>query len=386
MNRFVHWTPTKLLFGKGTVQEIGRETSAYGQNVLLVTGASTLKQNGLYSVIRDSLVDNGCIITDFPGVFPNPTLDLVKSGIEKSRSNGCDVICAAGGGSVIDTAKAISCGVPVKHDVWKFFTAKKKLLQALPVTVVSTVTGSGSENNSGMVITNMDTSQKFGYGNRILYPKVSILNPETTYSLSSTQTGYGAADIISHLIEFYCNNNLKNGILPYRLMESTIGAVIENCKIAQTDPDNYTARAELMWAASLALSGLFSAGLGRIGFPVHCIEHALSVRKNTPHGAGLAVLLPLWMRYGAKTEPEKIAMLGERLFGVKTGPPESRAMAAATCLQDTFAQLQCPTTLAELDITSDDLPRIASTCIPLAKLWRMKKLNEETVLQILSQT
>jgi len=382
VKNFVYHNPTKILFGRDTISRIGPETATYGANVLLVYGQGSILRNGVHHQVIESLNKAGCTVVEFGGVQPNPTLRQVKEGVDILRRKNCGVICAVGGGSVIDTAKAISCAHPAPHDVWRFFTAKKSIKSAVPLTCIATVAGSGSENNSGMVITNEERQHKFGYGSRLLHPKVSILDPRTTYTVPEKQTAYGAVDIISHLVEFYCTNSVEFFPLQKRIMEGIIESVMQNTEIALRNPTDYDSRAQLLWSASLALSGLPSAGLGRVGMPMHLIEHSISALHDTIHGAGLAVILPAWLEFEGRSRPRKIAGLGRRLFGLAGADDEDIAAATAQQFKQWFEQINCPVSLTSLIGECNLLP-IGENTRFLAKIWRLQEYDREKVLSIL---
>ena len=384
MKNFVFHNPTKIIFGKDSLDSTGEETAQFGKRVMLVYGRTAVKNNGIYARVSRSLFDQGCTITEFCGVLPNPRLSMVHKAIELFRKNNCEVICAVGGGSVIDTGKAISCGVPVNHDVWKFFTAKKSITSTVPLVCVATLAGSGSENNSGMVITHDLKKHKFGYGSRHLFPKTAILDPETTYSASQYQTACGCVDIISHLVEFYCNNAISQAPLQFRMIEGLISAVMESCENALANPSDYNSRAQLMWASALALSGITSSGLGRVGFPIHLIEHSISALHDSPHGAGLAVVLPSWMKNEAAVRPDKIAQLGRRIFQIDGSHPQSLAEQTAEKFSVWFQKIGCPVSLEELNIKPEDHAEIAENTKFLAKIWRLREYSPEIVLNILN--
>ncbi len=386
MKNFVYHNPTKIIFGKNIIPKIGDETAVYGKKVFLVYGQNSIKSNGIYSKVVDSLQQAGCEITEFSGIKPNPGLHKVREGIQLFRQHQCDVICAVGGGSVIDTAKAISCGAMVDHDVWKFFTTKKSIKDSYPLTCISTIAGSGSETNHGMVITNEEKTQKFGFGNKHLCPRVALLDPETTQTVSKLYSSYGAADTIAHLTEFYLSNSVdSSATVNHRIIEGIITSVLQNCETIQSTPRDYEARSQLMWAASLALNGICSAGLGWIGFPVHLIEHSISALHNTTHGAGLAVILPGWMKHEAQHAPEKIASLGRSIFGLSGGSDESIAQETALSFKQWFASIGCPTTLDELGIEGIDIEKISMNSQELAKVWRLKRYDVQTVITVLQQ-
>jgi len=372
-----------VLFGKNTVDAIGNETSLHGKNVFLLYGRKAVRNNGVLQRVKGSLEKSGCQLHEFPGISPNPELDNIRRGIELFKEKKCEVLCAVGGGSVIDTAKAISCGALVDHDVWKFFQGKKRIQQTVPLTIVSTLAGSGSETNSGMVLTHGEKKQKFGYGNRLLFPNVSILDPETTYSVPPFLTAIGSVDTICHLAEFYCNNTAPEASLQHSFIVDIIKNVFKNVFIAITKPEDYTARAQLMWSSSLALGGVVTAGLGRIGFPVHMLEHSVSAHTNSAHGAGLSVILPAWIKYCATADPEVVAHFGEKLFGI-TGPSAKHiAYDTAGEFRRLFTELGLPSSLGDLGVLESDLVQISDGSQPLAKLWKLREYSPETVYTIL---
>ncbi len=386
MQNFVFHNPTKILFGRNTVASIGPETAAWGNRALLVYGRKSIKKNGVYDQVISSLHDAGLEIIEHGGVSSNPLLSHVRTGIEKAKQNAVDVIVAVGGGSVIDSAKAISAGTPVAHDVWKFFNGKKSIKKTIPLTTVLTLAAAGSEMNSGMVITNDDTSEKFGFGNQRLYPKTSILNPEVTFSVPPDYTAYGAVDAISHVLEFYMTKGDPATPVQDRLMEGLIENSMDSCNRCLKNPEDYNGRADLMWTATLALNGLTAAGLGKVGFPMHMIEHSLSALYNIPHGAGLSIIIPGWLKWYSATNPTRIAQLARGIFPTmdwEIYSDEEMAQRAITILQNWFGRVDSPTSLQEVDIPVADIPKIAQNAVALAKVWRLKDYTEEKIEEIL---
>lgn len=383
MHNFVFHNPTKILFGRGTVDAIGPETRAWGQRGLLVYGQGSLKRSGLYDRIVVSLQAAGVEVIEHGGVRSNPLLSHVREGVQLAKAHAVDVVVAAGGGSVVDTAKAIAAGTLAAHDVWKFFTGKKGVQGALPVTTVLTLAASGSEMNSGMVVTNETTGEKFGFGHRLLHPKTSILDPEATFTVPPAHTVYGAVDTISHALEFYMTATDPDSPVQDRLMEGLIENAMVACGRCLRDPHDYNGRANLMWTATLALNGLTAAGLGRVGFPMHLIEHSLSALYDVPHGAGLAVVLLGWLRAHQALLAERIAGLGERIFRVSgQGPTETAAQTIAR-LHDWLRCVGAPLTLGDLAVPTDDIPRIADNTKGLARIWRLRDYPPERVAAIL---
>ncbi|MGW8288559.1 MAG: iron-containing alcohol dehydrogenase, partial [Desulfobulbales bacterium] len=272
MKNFVFHNPTKILFGKKTIPDIGTETAALGKKVLLIYGQGSIKKNTVYDQVTKSLREAGVAFFEHSGVQSNPVLSHVHQGIKLAKEKRVDVIVAAGGGSVIDSAKAIAAGALVEHDVWKFFTGKKSIKGALPVTCVLTLAASGSEMNSGMVITHEEKNQKFGFANKHLYPRVSILDPTATFSVSPEYTAYGAVDAIAHVLEFYFTTQEPYTPVQDYFMEGLVKSIMDSCDRVLQNLEDFDARADLMWAATLALNGLTGAGLGKVGFPMHLIE------------------------------------------------------------------------------------------------------------------
>jgi len=383
MKNFVFHNPTKILFGKDTIPSIGCETAAYGKKALLVYGINSIKKNGIYEQVTQSLQEADITIVEHGGVQSNPVLSHVHHGIKLAREHNVEVIVAVGGGSVIDSAKAIAAGALVEHDVWKFFTGKKSIKDALPLTCVLTLAASGSEMNSGMVVTNEKTDQKFGFANKHLFPKVSILDPSSTFTVSPEYTAYGAVDAIAHVLEFYFTSQEPYTPVQDHFMEGLVKSCMDSCDRVLNNLEDYDARADLMWAATLALNGLTGAGLGKVGFPMHLIEHSLSALYNVAHGAGLSVVIPGWMVYQAQKTPEKFAQFAERIFGFTSGPMEKQVAEGIQALLSWFVKVKSPTSLTALQIPLQDIPKIAENATGLAKIWGIKEYTKEKIEEIL---
>ncbi|WP_339137482.1 MAG: iron-containing alcohol dehydrogenase [Candidatus Electrothrix sp. GW3-4] len=393
MQNFVFHNPTKIIFGRKTVPSVGAETAALGKKALLVYGQSSIKQSGLYDQVMSSLAEVGVTVIEHGGTRSNPLLDHVRAGIAKVKKEQVEVIVAVGGGSVIDTAKAIAAGAVVEHDVWKFFIGKKSIKAALPVLTVLTLAAAGSEMNSGMVITNQDTQEKFGFGHRLLFPKISILDPEVTFTVPPDYTAYGAVDAIAHVLEFYMTTQDTDTPVQARFIEGLILDAMESCDRCLADSNDYGGRANLMWTATLALNGLTAAGLGRVGFPMHMIEHSLSALYDVPHGAGLSVVMPGWLQWYLEQNaaPARITQLGRGILP----PAEQQELAGESdtviaertiaFLRTWFSKVKSPVSLAELDIPAGDIPRIAENALGLAKVWRLKQYTQEVVEDILQR-
>lgn len=386
MQNFVFHNPTKILFGRTTIPQVGPETAAWGKMALLVYGRESIKQHGIYGQVIASLVEAGVEITEHGGVRSNPTLGHVRAGIEKARNNNCTVIVAVGGGSVIDSAKAISAGAVVRHDVWKFFTGKKSVKQTLPLITVLTLAAAGSEMNSGMVITNETTHEKFGFGNKRLYPKTSILDPEVTFTVPPEYTAYGAIDAISHVLEFYMTASDPATPVQDRFMEGLIENAMNGCDRCLLTPDDYNARADLMWTATLALNGLTGAGLGKVGFPMHMIEHSLSALYDIPHGAGLSIVIPGWLTWFSAGNAARVALLGRKVFpsvDAESYTDKQLALRTIVNFRNWFNQVGSPTSLEQAGIPKIDIQKIADNALSLAKVWRLQEYTRKRIEEIL---
>jgi len=383
MKNFVFHNPTKILFGKDTTPAIGPETAALGKKALMIYGEGSIKKNTIYEQVTKSLRDAGVSIIEHSGVQSNPVLSHVRQGITLAKEHGADVIVAVGGGSVIDSAKAIAAGAIVEHDVWKFFIGKKSIRGALPLTCVLTLAASGSEMNSGMVVTNEEKNQKYGFANKHLYPRVSILDPTATFSVSPQYTAYGAVDAIAHVLEYYFTNQEPYTPVQDHFMEGLVKSTMDSCDRVLQNLEDYDARADLMWAATLALNGLTGAGLGKVGFPMHMIEHSLSALYNVAHGAGLSVVIPGWMTYQSSQQtPEKFAQFAERVFGINEGSMEKQAAKGIQALVSWFKKIRTPICLDDLNIPVQDISGIAKNAVGLAKIWRMPEYTEEKIEEI----
>jgi hypothetical protein len=383
MQNFVLHLPTKIIFGKDTIANIGPETAAFGKKILLVYGSGSIKKNSIYGQVMDSLTSAGLTVIEHPGVKSNPTLTHVRAGIRLAKEHGVEAVVAVGGGSVIDSAKAICAGAVVDHDVWLFFKGKKGVKTKLPLTCVLTLAAAGSEMNGGMVITNEEKKQKFGTGNQILKPEVSILDPTATFTVPPDYTAYGAIDVIAHILEFYFTTIDPATPVQDRFMEGLALNTIESCNQVLAKPTDYQARADLMWCATLALNGLTAAGLGLVGFPMHMIEHSLSALYDVPHGAGLSVIMPAWMAWRSEAEPVKFAQFARRVFNIAESDDSKAAGGGIKFLKSWFRDIKSPVSLAELDIPESAIPTITENALALAKIWRLKEYEADNIAVIL---
>jgi len=354
--------PTEIIFGKGAELKVGEETKKYANRVLLHYGGGHIKKSGLYDRVTDSLKKAGVEYIELPGVKPNPRLSLVRKGIRLCREHGLNFILAVGGGSVIDSAKAIALGAVDDGDVWDFYGGLREATAALPVGVVLTIPAAGSESSTGSVITNEETADKRAYDNELLRPRFALMNPELTYSLPAYQTACGASDIMAHIMERYFTR-VQHVDLTDRLCEATLKTVIRNTPIVLETPEDYDARAEIMWAGSIAHNGLL--GTGRIGdWASHMIEHELSAINDVAHGAGLAIIFPAWMRYVYKQDVSRFAQFAVRVWNIEMDffDPEKTALAGIEAIKTFYKSIGLPTSLSEIGITPAHYERIATNC------------------------
>lgn len=383
MEDFLFHNPTKILFGRGKIGELGKEIRPFGSRVLLVYGQGSIRKNGVYDQIVRSLEDHGIERVELPGVRPNPVLSLVYQGIERAREAGVDAVVAAGGGSAMDTAKAIAAGVPADHDVWEFFLFRKTIQRTLPVFAVPTVAASASEMNGAAVITREEGACKFSARSPHLNPRTSILDPSVLFSLSPAYSAYSAVDAITHALEGYFNNTAGEAALQERLIEALIRTIMESTETILRDPRNYDARASMMWSAVLAFNGLTTAGLGRVTLPVHMMEHSLSALYDIPHGAGLSILLPAWMAHRAAGDPGKFARFGRAIFGIEDRDDLSAALRGSRFLRAWFGAIGAPVTLQEGGIPEGDVETIAEHALALAGVWQLPEYTKEVMIEVL---
>ena len=382
MRNFNFQNSTKVIFGKGTEEQAGKEVKKYSDNILFHYGGGSIKKYGLYDRLFKSLEEEGIKVTELGGVKPNPRLELVKRGIEICRQQEIDFILAAGGGSVIDSAKAIAAGVPYQGDVWDFFRGEAEIKEVLPLGAVLTIPAAGSETSPAAVITNRDRNQKWDIASNKLRPQFSILNPEVTYTLPAFQTACGAADIMAHIMERYFTQTENVGVTD-RLCEGTLKTVIKNVPQALDDPEDYNSRAEIMWAGTIAHNDLLGTGREQ-DWASHAIEHELSAFYDVAHGAGLAVVFPAWMKYVYRENMERFVQFAVRVWNVEPDfhDPEWTALKGIEMIEKFFSSLGLPTSLSELGVPEDKLEKMAEKCTSEGKIGNFKKLGQEDVLKI----
>ncbi len=354
MENFSYITPTRYVFGRGAEAQTGALAAAMGcRKALVVSGGSSARRSGLLERVLDSLREAGIATAELTGIRPNPTDDRVYEGIDLCRKEGVDGVIAVGGGSVIDTAKAIAGGVPYDGDFWDFWAGKAVMEKALPVGVVLTIPAAGSEGSGNSVITKLDGMRKISLRtDSALRPKFAVMNPELTFTLPPEQTAAGVADMMAHIMERYFTPT--DGVeVTDRVAEGVLQAIITEAPKVMACPDDYDARANIMWCGTLAHNGICGCGR-REDWASHGLEHVLSALYGVTHGAGLAVVFPAWLTYASRTKPGKVAQFGRRVFGIKEPDDSKAAEAAIAALRGFYGSLGLPLTLGELGIENPD--------------------------------
>ena len=383
MENFVFCNPTKIIFGKDTIKEIGAEAKNYGKKALMVYGGGSIKRSGVYSQVINSLNEHTIEFIEFPGVKSNPVLSHTNEGIKKAKAEKVDMVIAVGGGSVLDESKVIAAGTMVDHNVWDFFIGKGEPKKALPVLTVLTIAATGSEMNHNAVITNEETKQKYALINPVISPKASIMDPETTYTVPEDYTAYGAVDAISHIFEAYFTYSATFTVIQDNIIEGLFRSIMECQEILRENPKDYNGRAGAMWSATLALNGIPMAGMGKTGFPVHMIEHSLSAIYDIAHGAGLAIVIPAWLKYFHKEKAPRIAQLSRNVFGIKNDDDLEAAAEGIKHLEEWFKKMGAPIRFKDADIPEKDIMKISENVHELAQLWQMEDYTIEVIADIL---
>ena len=362
MNKFVYDIPTKVYFGQNQLSNLGKELSRFGKRVLLTYGGGSIKKMGLYDAVVEQIKEAGLELFELSGIEPNPRIDSVRKGAQMCKEHGIDVLLAVGGGSTLDATKFIAAGACVDHDPWDFLDKAcwAPINKALPIVTVLTLSATGSEMDTAAVISNLETTEKIGRLDRNLLPQVSFLDPTNTFSVSPYQTACGSADIISHIMEVYFNQENDLYMLDC-FMEGMLKTVIKYAPIAMREPDNYEARANLMWASSWAINGFITGGK-RHAWSCHPMEHELSAFYDITHGLGLAILTPRWMEYCLdETTVDKYVQFAVNVFGVE---PSDDKMAVARkgielLSKFFFETLELKSNFTEVGIKAEDFEAMA---------------------------
>ena len=385
---FSYYTPTKVVFGKGTESKTAELIKEFkGTKILIHYGGGSVVRSGLLRRVTDSLDNAGISYVTLGGAVPNPHLSLVYEGIELCKKENVDFLLAVGGGSTIDSAKAIGYGVANEGDVWDFYDYKRKATGCLPLGVILTIAATGSEMSDSSVITKEEGLVKRGYSSDFGRPKFAIMNPELTMTLPDYQTACGCTDIMMHTMERYFTNG-GNMEITDSIAEGLLRTVMKNAVILRDDPKDYDARAEIMWAGSLSHNGLTGCGNNGGDWMTHKIEHELGGLYDVAHGAGLAAVWGSWARYVYKDCLPRFKRFAINVMGVEyDGSDEEIALKGIEALEDFFRSIKMPTNLRELgvDATDDDLILMAKKCadgLPNGEFGSAKVLNEQAILEI----
>ena len=383
MNSFIYEVPTKVYFGQNQLGHLGEELLKYGKRVLLTYGGGSIKKTGLYDAIVAEIRKAGLTLFELNGIEPNPRIESVRRGAQICKDEKIDVLLAVGGGSTLDATKFMAAGACVDFDPWDFFSKGAPIERALPLVTVLTLSATGSEMDNGGVVSNPETKDKIGRGDPHLLPKVSFLDPTLTYTVSPYQTACGAADMMSHILEIYFNMDQDLSMLD-TFMEGMMRTIIKYTPVAMREPDNYEARANLMWTSSWAING-FANGGKRQAWSCHPMEHELSAIYDITHGLGLAILTPRWMEYCLdETTASKYHQFGVNVFGIDPSlPPMEVAKKAIAMLSDFFFNtLGLKSTFAEVGIEEKDFPVMARKACGDGTLPGFKPLNQGDIEKI----
>ena len=384
MVNFDYQTPTRLIFGRGVVQEKLHDVmEIFGKRVLITWGGGSIKRSGLYDQVRDILKDKE--IHELPGIEPNPKYDpSVLEGVRICKEKNIDVILSVGGGSVLDCTKAIAGAACSDADPWDVITMKVPTLKAIPIVDIITLAATGSEYDRGGVISRTDTNDKLAYFSDLVFPAVSFIDPTYTFTLPVRQTLAGVSDCINHIMEqYFCGEHI---MMNDAFMEGAIKSLMKNVRIVLEDPENYEARAEIFYATTLGCNGIYSLGNSESGWPMHAIEHALSGHYDINHGEGLAIVTPRWMKHILSEKTlERFVAFGTGVFGIDPALPEMEIVEKAIqSIHDFYREIGLPMTLREVGIDGsriDEMAHHIAVNEGLENAWA--PLHEEDIAAIL---
>jgi len=386
MDSFTFYNPVKLHFGEDALEKLPREIAQYGKKVLVVYGGGSVKKNGVYNAVIEKLHEADKTIFELSGVEPNPRVETARLGIDICKREGIDLVLAVGGGSVIDCSKLIVAGAKYDGDAWDIVKRKVFVQDALPLGTVLTLAATGSEMNSGSVITNAATEEKLSWGSPAAFPKFSILNPVYTVTVPKDHTVYGIVDMMSHVFEQYFHSTTNTPITD-EMCEGVLRTVISTAPKLLDDLENIQLRETILLAGTIGLNGFLSIG-SRGDWASHNIEHAVSAVYDIPHAGGLAILQPHWMRLSVSVNPERFAGLATRVFGVDaTGKsPEEVAYEGIDRISSFWTSLGAPSRFADYDIDDSKFNQIVEHAMQNGPFGNFNKLQEEEVRTILQNS
>ncbi len=381
MQNFYYNIPTKIYFGKGQIEYLGEKLKEITDKVLLAYGGGSIKKNGLYDKVIEQLKNAGIEWEELSGIEPNPRIESVRKGVSICKEHGIGAVLAVGGGSTIDCAKIIASGTCYDGDPWDQVIDNSKITKALPVVSVLTLAATGSEMDGFAVISDLTKNEKWGTGNDITKPVFSILDPEYTFTVSPRQTAAGTADIMSHTFENYFTTE-KGAFLQARFCEGILKTCVHYAPIALKSPDNYEARANLMWASSMAINGVCSYG-ENTAWAVHPMEHELSAFYDITHGVGLAILTPFWMEYVLNENTVwRFVEYGKNVWGIFDGTDMEIAKEAIAKTRAFFASIGLPGSLHEIGIDETHFDVMAQKAADGGLQYGFIPLNKDDVKKI----
>jgi Uncharacterized oxidoreductases, Fe-dependent alcohol dehydrogenase family len=380
MKDFSFYNPTKVEFGNGKENQIGSYMAPFGaKKSLIVYGSERIKSSGLFDRVVKSLTEHGIEFVTLGGIKSNPVISKAREGIQIAKENNVDSILAIGGGSVIDTAKVIAAGAVYDGDAWDLCSYKKFPDAALKIFDILTLSATGSETNCSAVITNEETTEKFGFSSPVAYPAVSVINPELQASVTNDYLAFSAVDITSHCLDLYFTATYIPEFTASHI-ENILKTVIHTTDVLLKDPSDYEARSEFAWAATQALNGSTRAGVEGNRFDTHLLEHSLSAMYDVPHGAGLAVVLPTWMKWHMQTNPSRYERFARNVFGVSTKEEGVEAY------KNWVISIGAPVTLEGVRIAKEGVDKIAAHIFRTIEMSRMQALYSlETLKDLLNQ-
>ena len=384
MHPFEYHIPTKIIFGEGTVGRVGEIAGGFGKKAMLVSYEEELiKQIGFYDKAMEPLKQAGIEVLPLFGVKSNPDVTLVREGIKICKEHKPDVVIALGGGSVIDTAKAIAVGACYEGDVWDFPEGKAEIKAALPIMTILTIPATSSEMNPVSVMNNDEIRRKDGFVSPYMYPTVSILDPELTYTLPLKQTAISAADIVSHLMEGYINHKLEWAPMQDRYAQGMIRTIIDCMNRLQKNLSDKEARAMFMWTATYAWNGFYPCGLGAYDQIIHIVGHSFSAFYDVPHGSAMSVAIPAVMKYHLNERIEKFSGFAKEIFGIEGDVSKDTAKKGIETLENWFKAIGVPVTFAEANMPTDELDAMADDILETADRWGTTSYTKDMIMAIL---
>lgn len=385
MKNFVFYNPTKLVFGRGQLEQLPDLIPDHVHKILLVYGGGSIKKNGIYDNVMEKLKERDLEVHELPGVEPNPRISTVRKGADICKKENIDFLLAVGGGSVIDCTKTIAAAAKYDGDPWDLVTKKAKPEDALPLGTILTLAATGSEMNSGAVITNWETNEKHGWGSPLLFPKFSILDPTNTFTVPKDQTVYGIVDMMSHIFEQYFHQPTQSPVQD-RMCEGVLRTIITTAPKLLENLESYEHRETIMYAGTVALNGMLQMGY-RGDWATHNIEHAVSAVYDIPHAGGLAILFPNWMKHNLKQDVERFKQLAVRVFGVNPEgkSDEETALQGIERLRQFWTALGAPSRLSDYDIDDSKLDLMADRAMangPFGNFCNLQREDVETILHM----